>query len=74
MRRNLPLWFLGPFLIAAGIVSFLGARNEWGWFMNHPKARFFINLMGRHWARLFYMGLGVVLAAIGSVSVFLWLR
>lgn len=65
MKNRIPAEFVGLFLAAAGLVAIGGARYQWRWFMDHPKARFIIRLLGRERTRIFYTALGVVLLALG---------
>lgn len=58
--------WLGLILLGAGLFAVAGAALDWDWFMNHPKARLFVNLFGRAGARVFYILLGLFLAAMGS--------
>jgi tetratricopeptide (TPR) repeat protein len=53
------------FAVAAGIFTILGAMLDWDWFMHHPRARFFVAILGRTGARVFYMLLGCFLLALG---------
>jgi hypothetical protein len=52
------------FVGAAGLVTLLGALFDWDWFMEHRKARFFTEMLGRGGARVFYGVLGVVLVFV----------
>lgn len=52
-------------LIGAGIFSIGAAAADWDWFMSHRKAQFFVKLLGRTGARIFYAILGAVIAGIG---------
>jgi small neutral amino acid transporter SnatA (MarC family) len=57
-----------PFLlIAAGLFSLVCAVMNWDWFMNHRKAKFMVNLIGRTGARIFYGLLGVFICGMGAV-------
>ena len=42
-----------------------GAALDWGWFMNHRKAQFFVRLLGRNGTRVFYGILGTALVVVG---------
>ena len=56
------------FFIAAGIFSICGALFNWDWFLNNWRARFFVRVLGRGGARIFYGLLGVGLAG-GGISM-----
>jgi len=60
---------LGIFLIFAGLFSTLAAVLDWNWFMMHRKARLFVALFGRTGARVFYVLLGLGLAAVGVAGL-----
>ena len=53
--------FKGLFAILAGLFTIFCAAKDFDWFMNHHKARFFVNIFGRDGARVFYGILGVIL-------------
>ena len=50
--------------IIAGLFSIAGAAFDWEWFMNNRRAAFFVNLLGRNGARIFYGLLGAALIAL----------
>ena len=52
-------------LILIGLFSILGGILNWNWFMNNWRARFFVNILGRNGARIFYIGLGIFLVVVG---------
>ncbi len=52
-------------LILIGLFSILGGILNWNWFMNNWRARFFVNIFGRNGARIFYVGLGILMVAAG---------
>jgi len=68
---------LGTFIVALGLAligvfTMLGGILDWDWFMNHSRARGFVQLFGRTGARVFYvlLGLGfVVLAVVAFIRV-----
>ena len=43
------------------------AWNRWDWFFNSRKARFWVNMIGRGGARVFYAGLGAFIIAMGTL-------
>lgn len=54
------IWLIG----ACGVFALCGAVFNWDFFMNHLKARFFVNLIGRTGTRIFYATLGLALLAL----------
>jgi len=56
---------IGWVFVGCGIFAICGAVFNWDWFMNHRKARFFVRLVGRTGARIFYGFLGATLAVLG---------
>jgi len=59
---------VGILVILAGLFSILGAVMNWDWFIYSRKARFFVSILGRTGARVFYVILGVVLVGIGIAT------
>lgn len=51
--------------ILIGLFSILGGVLNQNWFMNNASARFFVNIFGRNSARIFYIGLGILVVAYG---------
>jgi hypothetical protein len=62
-RKDILTWIL----VSAGAFSICGGAFDWDWFMNSRKAQFWLKLFGRQGARMFYVILGVVIAAIGVI-------
>lgn len=60
----------GILLVLAGLFSVAGGVFNWNWFMNSRRARFFVAIMSRTGARIFYVVLGLIIAGLG-VKVFL---
>ncbi|MFZ2958861.1 MAG: Imm17 family immunity protein [Candidatus Ozemobacteraceae bacterium] len=58
---------MGWLFVAIGIFSICGAIFEWNFFMNHRKAQFLINLVGKTATRVFYGALGILLTIMGSL-------
>lgn len=56
----------GLIIVACGLFSICGAFFNWDWFMNHRKARFLSNFLGRSGARLLYGILGGALVVLGG--------
>jgi len=54
-------------IILIGLFSILGGLLDWDWFMNSWRARFFVNILGRTGARLFYVGLGIFIIIVGII-------
>ena len=63
-------YLFGLAAVAAGVFSITCAYKEYGWFMNHRKAKFMCKVLGRKGARIFYMVLGSAIA-LGGVLVLL---
>ena len=59
---------VGPVILFFGLLSIVGGIFDWDWFMNHHKAQFVCNTLGRNRARVFYVILGVVLFVLGILS------
>ena len=57
----------GYIAIAGGAFTITAAALDWDFFMNHSKARLWVSLFGRNGARVFYLVLGLALAALGVV-------
>ena len=51
-------------LIAVGLLAVAGGLFNWDWYMTDRKAQFFVNILGRTGARVFYVLLGVVLIIV----------
>ena len=45
----------------AGIIAFLAATFNWGWFFTAQNAQYVVKLYGRQKARIIYGALGLVL-------------
>lgn len=56
---------LGLLSIAFGAFSFFGAKQRWGFFVRSGKYRSLARLFSENGARIFYMGLGIFIAAVG---------
>jgi hypothetical protein len=61
---------MGIVFIAIGIWSICGAGFALGLFMEHPKARSVIAILGRTGARIFFVMLGCLMISLG---VWFWL-
>lgn len=61
------LW--GLIFIAIGIFSICGGFFNWDWFMEARKARFFVSIIGRNGARIFYGLLGIGLVVLGVLGM-----
>jgi hypothetical protein len=57
------------FLILAGLFSIAGAAMNWEFFMNNRRARPFVSVLGPNGARIFYVGLGLVIIAIAVFAL-----
>ena len=51
--------------IAAGTFTMLGAIFNWDFFMNSGKAKFWVKILTRNGARIFFGLLGLALFALG---------
>ena len=51
-------------LIAVGLLAVAGGLFNWDWYMTDRKAQFFVNILGRTGARVFYVLLGIVLIIV----------
>ncbi len=51
--------------IIVGLFAMICSYMDFDFFMNHHKARFFINLFGRNGTRAFYFALGFFLLIVG---------
>ncbi len=60
----------GWILAAAGLFSVVCAAFDFEWFMNHRKARFFVKILGRGGARIFYGVLGLALVVLGGLILY----
>jgi hypothetical protein len=56
---------LGLACMAIGLFTVIAAAMDWGWFMNHPKARLVCGICGRGGARIFYVVLGAAFIVVG---------
>ena len=59
---------LGLILVAAGLISICGAAFDWDFFINSRKAQFFVSILGRTGARVFYAILGLVIIVLGVLT------
>jgi len=57
----------GLIIAAAGVFTLACAAMNFNWFMEHRKARFFVKVMGRDGASIFYAVLGLGLAVLGAL-------
>ena len=57
----------GLILVAAGLFAICGAAFDWDFFINSRKARFFVSILGRMGARIFYAILGLVIVVLGAL-------
>ncbi len=55
----------GIFIAAIGGFCIAAAAFDWNFFMNHRKARVFVELFGRGGARIFYGALGLAIGIVG---------
>ena len=60
----------GILLVVVGLFAIVCACCDFDWFMNNYRARFFVEVLGRRGARVFYVVLGCVFLVIGLVVAF----
>ncbi len=60
----------GWIFMAIGLFSVVCAAFDFEWFMNHRKARFFVRILGRTGARVFYIVLGAAILVLGGLVLF----
>jgi len=65
----MPPSVMGLLFLAIGLFAICGAGYDWEWFMNHRKARFFVAVLTRTGARIFYALLGGGLATLGVLMM-----
>lgn len=59
------------FLAMGGLFCVLASIYNWDFFFNNRRARFFVSLIGRKGARIFYAILGLVLIVISIRGFFM---
>lgn len=64
-QGDLTMNWVGLLLAAAGVFSFCGGALDWSFFMESRKARFFVAILSRTGARIFYVLLGLALVVFG---------
>lgn len=57
----------GLIVTAGGVFTLVCAAMNFNWFMEHRKARFFVKILGRDGARIFYAVLGLGLVTVGAL-------
>lgn len=57
----------GMFAVAAGVFTMMGAALDLDWFMTNRRAQFFVAMLGRGGARVFYGILGAVMVVLGVI-------
>ncbi len=57
-------------LFSLGLLSIAGGYLDWDWYMNWRNSRWFVNLIGRKAARVFYIVIGFVFSVIGVLAMF----
>ncbi|NCB39357.1 MAG: hypothetical protein EOM80_11375 [Erysipelotrichia bacterium] len=57
----------GAIAVVCGIFTVVCATQDFDFFMNNRKAKFFVNIFGRNGARVFYGILGAVMIILGIV-------
>lgn len=64
-------YFMTFIFAIAGIIAFLAAIFNWGWFFTAQNAQYVVKLYGRQKARIIYGALGLILI---SMSVYFYLN
>ncbi len=64
-------YFMTFIFAIAGIIAFLAATFNWGWFFTAQNAQYVVKLYGRQKARIIYGALGLILI---SMSVYFYLN
>ena len=64
-------YFMTFIFAIAGIIAFLAASFNWGWFFTAQNAQYVVKLYSRQKARIIYGALGLLLIAM---SVFFYLN
>jgi len=59
-------WLALLMAMGSGLLSIAGGFMGWDWFLDHPRARPVVRLLGREGARVFYILLGGVLIALSA--------
>lgn len=59
----------GFIVLFGGLFSIFCAWRDYDWFMDNPRARLFVKLLGRGGARVFYIALGAALFCAGVAMV-----
>ena len=54
------------FIAAIGMYAFAAAAFDWDFFLEHPKASLFVNILDRQKARVFYSVFGLALIGFGA--------
>ncbi len=57
--------YLGLILTAAGLFAICGAVFNWDFLMNSFKSRFWVRILGRNNARIFYGIIGIAIVVWG---------
>ncbi len=59
----------GLLFVGIGLFAIAGAWFDWDWFMNARKARFWVKILTRNGARIFYACLGIALFVFGIFAI-----
>ena len=67
-----PRLFLIPLItLLIGLFSIVCAVKDYDWFMNSSRAAFFVRVLGRGGARVFYVLLGALIITFGVYATFI---
>lgn len=61
--------WMGIIVILVGLFTLGGAIGNWDWFMNNRRARFFVAILSRTGARIFYGILGALFVLLGLLAM-----
>ena len=64
-------YFMTFIFAIAGIIAFLAATFNWGWFFTAQNPQYVVKLYGRQKSRIIYGALGLILI---SMSVYFYLN
>lgn len=67
---NLERYIVIVLLVGGGAFAVICSCKDYDWFMAHPRAQFFVNLIGRRGTHIFYIVLGSALLAAGLFLAF----
>lgn len=57
------------FAIAFGVFALMASILNWDFYFEHPRAKFFVKILTRTGARIFYAILGLFLMGLGVYTI-----